>query len=268
MPVTKLLVEGDLDTEILAGLCGGAPAVEKRGGKYGLPGMVQRERASTANPGIYFLRDRDFDFEPAANSPHAPSPMLSGDQKLLGWRWFRHSLENYLLEPVIAAEALHRERVEWERLIERAGQAIRFYQAARWTMGQARAQLPPSRKLRTSVTDAEFGLPENLSVEASRTWCLAAASEFIAPVQSAFDPQVLKAAFESYRVKFEAFAAADILVWFSGKDILSHIANQLNVSSPKEVRNRLRDWVRNHPEKALELLPEWKALKRVMAATP
>lgn len=268
MPVTKLYVEGDLDEEILTGILAGAPVVEKRGGKYGLQGMVLRERSATGNDGVHFLRDRDFDFEPSASAPHTPTPILSERTKVLvGWRWFRHSIESYLLEPELAAVALGKPQGELEKLIQQAGPELSSYQAARWVVGQARAKLPPSRHLETAPQDCtdDFRLPTDRSEQASWTWISTTTQEFIKPVAVAFAEGALRKNFDERRTKFVALGVSDILVWFSGKDVLSFIAPQIGSDSPKMLCNRLRNWVRENPEEAVHLLPEWAELRRLLS---
>ena len=268
MPVTKLFVEGDLDEEILTGIFAGAPVVEKRGGKYGLQGMVLRERSATGTDGVHFLRDRDFDYEPPTSAPHLPTPIFSERTKVLvGWRWFRHSIECYLLEPAIAAAALGTPKEKLKTLIQQAGPELSSYQAARWAVGQARAKLPPSRHLETAPQDCvdDFRLPSDRSEQASWTWLSTTTREFFEPVAAAFAEDALRRNFDDRRIKFAAMGVGDILVWFSGKDVLSFIAPQIGSDSPKRLRNRLRNWVRNNPEEAVRLLPEWAELKRVVS---
>jgi hypothetical protein len=35
-------------------------------------------------------------------------------------------------------------------------------------------------------------------------------------------------------------------------------------SNPKELRHRLRNWVRSHPDQAISLFPEWQALRELL----
>ncbi len=268
MPVTKLYVEGNLDEELLGGILAGSPVVQKCGGKYGLPGIVVRERRDTANDGVYFLRDRDFDYEAAASATQLPTPITSERSgALLGWRWSRHSIECYLLEPALAARALGKPQGELEELIQQAGRELADYQAARWTVGQARAKLPLSRHLETAPEELpdEFGLPDDRSEKASWTWLSSATREFIQPVTAAFAEEALRDKFDGYRIRLGAMDVRGILVWFSGKDILTFISPRLGSESPKTIRNRLRKWVRDNPDEAVRLLPEWAELKRLLS---
>ncbi len=268
MPVNLLFVEGELDQELLTVILGGGPAVEKRGTKYGLQGIVVREREETENNSIFFLRDRDFDFEPSEAAPHVPTPITTPRSGVLvGWRWFRHCIECYLLEPALAATALEKPRAELEGFLLEAGQELANYQAARWAIGQVRSRLPPSRQLETHPPNlqGEFALPQDTSEPANWTWISTSAREFIQPVAAAFAEEALRLSFDHYRTRLACLDVTSILVWFSGKDLLTYIARRIGFESPGRLRNHLRNWVLNHPDGAIALLPEWAALKRVLA---
>lgn len=266
MPVTKLYVEGELDQQLLNNILGGSPVVERRGGKYGLQGMVLRERQEKGSEGLYLLRDRDFDYEPPADLRTPTELRAERSNDHTGWRWCRHSVECYLLEPAVAAQALNRTSAELEEWIRQAGRALVDYQAARWTIGQARAQLPPGRRLETHPTelDGEFNLPADRSEGAIWTWLWASTQQFIRPVTLAFAEDALRAQFTAYQARLGALDAAGLLVWCSGKDLLAFIAPLVGQDSPKALSNRIRDWVIAHPEEALRLLPEWQAFKTVL----
>jgi hypothetical protein len=94
MPVSRLLVEGKLDIEILAALFGGRPPVDIGGSKQSLAPRVRNERQG-GNANVYYLRDRDFDYDPADD---LSQPVVDRTHAgiVLGWRWCRHEMENYL----------------------------------------------------------------------------------------------------------------------------------------------------------------------------
>jgi hypothetical protein len=268
MPVSALYVEGKLDMELLAVIFAGPPVVQRRGTKYGLQGIVVRERDETGNPSIFFLRDRDFDFEPEDAAPHQPAPIhMPRSGMLVGWHWFRHSIECYLLEPALAAAALQRPQAELENLLREGGKELINYQAARWAIGQVRSKLPPSRHLLTHPPELndEFDLPQDFSEQANRKWLLSSCEEFIGPVGRAFSENSICLGFNHYRAKFSSLDTAGILVWFSGKDLLSFLAPRIGKDSPAQIRNHLRDWVRSHPDVTLVHLPEWAALKQLLS---
>lgn len=266
MPVTKLFVEGELDEELLATILAGSPVVERRGGKYGLQGAVLRERESTGMAGLHFLRDRDFDFEPVFGRSPTPVPIRTERAQLLvGWHWFRHSIECYLLEPMLMSRALARPKEDFDALILQAAAELGNYQAARWTIGQVRTKLPPSRHLETFPPSCaeELRLPTDCSEQASWSWLSNSTQTFITPLAAAFAEGALRESFDRYRTTFSSFSVADILIWYSGKDLLAFIAPRLGGDSPKVLRNRLRNWIRNNPDETLLLLPEWRELKQL-----
>jgi hypothetical protein len=62
---------------------------------------------------------------------------------------------------------------------------------------------------------------------------------------------------------------ANVLLWFSGKDILAGMADWLatrSIANPGEFRAILRDWIISNPDRAIELLPEWKGLIDILRA--
>jgi hypothetical protein len=268
MPVTLLFVEGELDEQLLTNVFAGAPVVQKRGSKYALKGIVQAERKERVSTAIEFLRDRDFDTEPDLAFPHVPTPLFTRRSGVrLGWNWYRHSIECYLLEPSLAARALNKQQEQIEILLRQAGQELLVYQAARWTVGQARAKLPPMRNLETHPPglEGDFALPADMSENASWAWLSTSPRDFIHPVNEAFAESALRKSFEVYRAKLTGLDVQGVLAWFSGKNLLAFIAPRLGQNSPGEIRNDVRDWVRNHPEEAVALLPEWATLKRCLA---
>jgi len=101
MPVNKLLVEGELDQQLLSAVCKGDPFVEAAlASKNALAPRVRDERRKGLQ-GVFYLRDRDYDTEPPTD---ITSP--SKDDGDLGWRWCRHSIENYMLDPLIVCPTL------------------------------------------------------------------------------------------------------------------------------------------------------------------
>ena len=223
MPVNMLYVEGDLDAQLLNNVFAGAPVVRERGSKYALKGIVVTERRDSEKTGIAFLRDRDFDSEPDVSTPHTPKPVLThGSGEFFGWIWYRHSIESYLLEPALMAKALSKSKLEIEAVIQKAGEELAVYQAARWVVGQARDKLPPSRELETHPPSGgnEFRLPSEMSEEACWQWLSTATREFVQPVYIAFAEDALRESFGRYQTKLSGLDVGAILVWFSGKHLI------------------------------------------------
>jgi hypothetical protein len=110
----------------------------------------------------------------------------------------------------------------------------------------------------------EFSLPDDTSEQANWDWLIASTREFIQPVTDAFHQDKLRQSFDNYRMRLSGLDVSGILVWYSGKDLLAFIARGIGAESPGKIRKRLRDWVRNNPDAALNLLPEWAALKKIL----
>jgi hypothetical protein len=270
MPVTKLYVEGSLDQQVLNFILGGTVAVQKVGGKYALQAVVLREREelpAEERRSVCYLRDRDFDFRPEADEPDAPKPLTTKGGELVGYRWRRHSMENYFLEPALAAKALERDEAQLANLLAQAGNALADYESARWTIGQARLSVPPARELETRPRglEDEFKLPSDVSSGACLAWIEAAANEFVAPIQEALAPRYLRQVFGEFQMNITGLEVSGVLVWFSGKDLMAFIAPRLGLESPRTIRNEIRNWIQRNPDAALALLPEWSELKRLLA---
>jgi hypothetical protein len=272
MPVSKLYVEGALDEQLLRPLFAGSPVVEKRGGKYGLQGIVLKERAETAgrpnSPTALFLRDRDFDFQPVADAGESPIPMHTRRGEHVGYRWRRHCIESYLLEPTLVAAVYERPVTDVEAALTTAGEGLAVYQAARWTIGQARTQLPPARHLETQPEAAasEFILPPDVGEAACWTWVVSSTTEFLAPVREAFAEESLRHAFDGYRQRFRGLGWVDVLLWYSGKDLMASLAPGLSGGTAMEMRERLRNWVIGHTTETSAILTEWADLLRLLRA--
>jgi len=137
MPVTRLLVEGELDAQLLAPLFAGNPVVEPiKSSKNALAPRTRTERQKMG-PCVSYLRDRDFDYKPPTQLNQPTVDKIDNDS-VLGWRWRRHSIENYMLEPGIVCAALGVENEPYCEALCESGNRIKYYQAARWAIGIAR----------------------------------------------------------------------------------------------------------------------------------
>ncbi len=266
MPVTRLLVEGRLDAAVLAAVCRGTPLVEPRGPKHALRAIAREEQERTGEQ-VQYLRDRDFDFEPSGSGA---SPVRLDSW---GWCWARHEIENYLLDPAVVVRAIpEMEMHAYVAALKSVARAVAPYQAARWAIGLARKALPPHYELTTSPEALnELELPEFAGdVDGYRQWLREHVGAFFDRVKAALEPERVDGSFLEKVAVFTDGLVDDeskVLVWFSGKDLLSGLKpwlQQIGVESPGTFRARLRDWVINHPAKALDVLPEWAALLRLL----
>src|SRR4051812_8814612 len=121
MPVTTLFVEGKLEVmlfgKVLAGVC-------QVSAQHGNKGSLAPRTRDARRQGIQaaYVRDRDFDFEPPIPPDHGQPTVDKRDGGgVLGWRWCRHSLESYLLDPAIVEAATNWPRGDYEaRLLSAA----------------------------------------------------------------------------------------------------------------------------------------------------
>lgn len=289
MPVTKLFVEGDLDIELLTPILTGSPLLEKGGPKGSLRPQAKREidkdkercnkrgeEPDTSQVAAGYLRDRDFDFSPPDD---LSKPVIDKDIDGIpfGWRWCRHEIENYLIEPSLISSATTWPIAEVEDAIRNVARKIHYYEAARWTIGSVRRSLPPYHELNTRPDELKkknFAIPSDLSLPTVNGW----ASSTIASYREYFieitDEKKVNDTFSDMVARFDdpfTDNVESVLIWFAGKDILAAMAEWLKtknsrINHPARFVEILRDWVIANPEETLELLTEWKGLVKVLRA--
>src|SRR5258708_6318678 len=143
MPVSTLLVEGTLDVAVLTAVLSGAGVVIVPGGsKYGLPPQARNRRQAVPEQVSSYLRDRDFHSDPPTDASEPIVDRLH-DGHVLGWRWCRHEIENYLIDPELVAVASGWDKDQYRAQLVSAACRIRHYQIARWVIGNVRRNLPP-----------------------------------------------------------------------------------------------------------------------------
>ncbi len=269
MPLSKLLVEGELDRELLFAVFNGRPMIERGGSKNSLAPEVRRQRIGGAS--VAYLRDRDFDFDPPHDSS-TPTIDRQDNGKILGWRWCRHEIENYLLEPTIVCSAIECDRVEYELALTEAAKHIRHYEIARWAIGIARRGLPPHYELATRPSELnEIGIPDELSSEASFQWGRQQIGEFYQRVQVSLSSEAVNNSLASLNASWTDAALSDVsfvLKMFSGKDLMAGIVDwcrSKSFNNAGEFRATLRDWFIGHVDEALAALGEWRQLKEIVS---
>lgn len=269
MPIAKLFIEGNLEAEALNPILQGNPVLQRGGSKNSLKPRARTERRENKVAAGY-LRDRDFDFDPPVD---ISKPTVDGEDNGIpfGWRWCRHEIENYLIDPVIVSEAMTWPISDVEEALCQAARKIRSYEAARWAVGIVRRALPPHYELRTRPDGLnDIGLPLALDAATVNEWASNSIEKHRSLITATTDPPAIQASLDGLAAHFDdAFVAdvAKILLWFSGKDILAGMADWLatkSVANPGAFRASLRDWVIANPGRALELLPEWKSLTEIL----
>ncbi|NTV92964.1 MAG: hypothetical protein HGA72_06780 [Chlorobiaceae bacterium] len=270
MPVTKLFVEGNLDIELLNPILGGAPMLQQGGSKNSLKPRTLTEY-NDYNVVARYLRDRDFDYDPPAE---ISKPIVDYEKNgiPIGWRWCRHEIENYLIEPALIGEAMKLPVNDIENALRNAASKIRDYEAARWTIGTVRRALPPHYELNTrpDTVKKEIELPSVLDATSLNDWALSTIETYWSRFTTVTDTETVHHTFKDFIARFDdnfIKDVCDILLWFSGKDILAGLAEWLmekGIKNPGLFRALLRDWVIANPERTLELLPEWKGLIEIL----
>ena len=266
MPVDVLIVEGNLDSEILAAVFEGTPAVRRGGSKNSLKPQARYERERNGVAAGY-LRDRDFDYEPPDDG-NAAVVDSTYDHSTLGWRWARHEIENYLLDPTIVERASGIAAHEWSETLTDMAHRIRWYQIARWTVGQVRRSLPPHYELETRPTEInELQLPQSVGEKFSRKWCSTLLREFAGRIEDRMSGDNVEASIGKRSLLITDEALSDVvktLVWCSGKDLLAGLPDEAltkaGCQDAGELRAALRDWVRDNADEAVGCLPEWQDL--------
>lgn len=267
MRVDTLLVEGSLDAEVLGALFAGRPLVEAtKTSKDALAPRVRTERQKGKRH-TYFLRDRDFDWLPPTQC-RQPVPIESNGE-VLGWYWCRHELENYMLEPDVVTACLGESSAGYRKALHEAAKRLRYYEAARWAIGQARSRLPKGYMLTTrpdSISHKEFSLPPDISEAKMHDWAVSSTADYAAQVSEVLGKGVMDAHYSEfvYRLGIEGTASTNaILLWHSGKDLMCGLADWLKgigMGSPGAFRTALRDGIRSDVERLLDIIPEWKGL--------
>jgi hypothetical protein len=274
MPVSLLLVEGDLDLQVLRPIFGGSPVVEVGGSKYSLAPRSRSLRTEKKTP-VCYLRDRDFDSEPATDISQPTVDRRLDDGTVLGWRWCRHEIESYLIDPELVADATGWDKTGYAMALGEAARGIRQYQVARWVVGQARRSLPPNYELTTKPEELgyhEYRLPGDPTDPASMRWAREHMSRYFARIQQILATEAIEASIAARQATLTEPVLTDpatTLVWCSGKDLLAALQPWLQAGHGLGVKtflNMMRDWVMAHPDVIPQRIPEWEGLLRAVRA--
>ena len=273
MPVNTLLVEGELDATVLRAVLPAQILIEQGGSKGSLkPQARERRRAKSVD--VCYVRDRDFDYDPPATyaAPVEDSRLSSPGGPVLGWRWCRHEMESYLLEPRLVEAATKWPESAYLQVLSDAARRIAEYTAARWAVGIARRSLPPFRELSSRPGDLtnEIKLPTDCSSESCARWAREHVAAFLARIQPTLSPEAVEKSLAEHKSKLGALTSAeDLLVWHAGKDLLAAMSPDLPrpyTGHPKVFLRDLQNWVRDSSPHALALFPEWQALATALKA--
>jgi hypothetical protein len=269
-----LFVEGRLEVSLLGGVLR-CQISDYHGSKATLAPRVRDARHR--NIAAAYVRDRDFDHEPPGAAERGAPSVDKRDEKggILGWRWCRHSIESYLLDPAIVEAATGWARGDYEGKLVAAARRIRHYEAARWVIGQLR---PPERfELTTAPDDCagrEFRIPDDVGEAACSAWLAAHVQAYETRILEATSRRRMEALHRDFAARFEdaALDVAAALDLCSGKDLFTALGPRIQWDrtrrawDPAAFRELLATWVADHPEEALAALPEWKAFRDILRA--
>lgn len=272
MPISHLYVEGEIDAVLMnrvVSLMDAPPVVTREGSKNSLRPKVIAERSRPGGlKNVYYLRDRDFDFDVVPGSTE-PQQESSANFDRVGWHWSRHEIENYLLEPRIVKNILPGKTLEEiSDEIVKAAVSIREYAVARWTLGSARRVLPPHYELSTrpfGKRDNEIKVP-SWSVDSCREWVSTSTADYLSKVEGSLGAEEIQERYELYQKLFNSSSGTDItwvLYMYPGKDLFASAESwfkSLGFVGAGSMRALIVDWIASNPEQAVSYLPEWAAM--------
>ncbi|MGO8675233.1 MAG: hypothetical protein ACLQVX_05115 [Limisphaerales bacterium] len=255
-------------TRVLAGQV----AVTPGGTKDDLHHIVRRE-LEEGKSGIAYLRDRDFDSEPPPSGTDGVEVDRLINGVVLGYRWDRTELENYLLEPPLVAAALGFDLAEFSAEVARVASVLHAYTAGRWTLGQLRARTRRMTRVRTrpeSLSGTAFPLPKSLAEADVVSWLDTVVTRVSQAVAKEFDVAAIRSQFEMYKNVLSGKCGAEILRWYSGKDLLGVLAGYFQskgINNSAEALERVVVWLETPDgiSTAMGHLPDWRNLAGVLS---
>jgi len=275
MSVSLLLCEGiasSPDMQVLGKLLAGRCEVRPFGSKYGMGSVVKGGREAIGRETVFGILDGDFPVE-WSQPTGAPRPWIASDGTVLGWRWERKEIENYLIDPTVVARALGADAPQpdnYAGALVVARDRLTFYQAARAALSDRRRRFTPlSSSFGRERGREDHPLPDDTSEEACREGirgCVeaynAGQSVTVEDVNAAFD--MLKPEFAVGGARHDHYLAS-----FAGKDILWAIDADIRVLGFDGVlpfREKVLVGIRNATDDIGEWLPEWRALQEAVDA--
>jgi hypothetical protein len=216
---------------------------------------------------VFGLLDGDFSVWSAPQL--SPSPWLVENETVhLGWRWERKEVENYLIDPEVVARAFNTLPSGYEEALANAAERIANYQAARIALALNRPRFSPL------ATD--FGhprgrkkhpIPEDLSAEACLREVHRLALEW--NEQKTIDEAKIDASFHVAAAECAPGGTRrqHFIGVFAGKDLLWAMNESLKAmgyASAAVFQERIMEQICNTPDH-LDWLPEWRALRRIVA---
>lgn len=199
------------------------------GGKRGAKSAIQVYEAGVAKSKFkIFFRDRDFD------APVPDTESLQNDGSYVYYS-YRTTIENYLL--AYDCIKAYSEGKSWnsDDLKDQylhAAKDIKFFQAARHTLGQMRVPTD----FGTNIVPGKSGtLPEDLSEDFCREMGFEQIQKSIGKIK-AWTKEEFDRIFDEFLALFDDhfFAEEQFLVYFQGKDFMKSLCKYLPGFSPKD----------------------------------
>ncbi len=267
-----LIVEGDTDVAFYSRIvddmhltCTVYPGPGKNGILAFAKGYIGQKQQN-----YFCIRDRDFDYQ--------PGPTIIRDAKNENLLCTGLAcLENYLIDPdaLYAFMAIYRNGIilkkpdhvytdspteyspkKLAQLFVKSAVDLIPYQAARWTLGEIRKQVP---SLRTNPFDTDDQLPNDRDERS----CLMLAQDLVQRTQAKAHNLCkieTKVIFDKYLANFSSTSfieSGEYLKWFHGKHLLTALKSHLTFKNPTGFVSSYISWAAAHAE-----TPSYESLKQ------
>jgi hypothetical protein len=273
--VSLLLCEGGInspDVRVLSKLLGGRCQLRPHGPKYGMGASIIARRESIGRGEVFGIIDGDF--VGSWQSPvDRPVPWTGSDGTVLGWRWERKEIENYLIDPTVVNLALNQSNSVvsiqgYQSSLGAARDRLPAYQAARAALAASRIRfrdLPSSFGKERGSEQHPF--PDSLDDSS----CRDGMRQVVAAHQQTQIVEVgtVEAAFTSLLPQFQAGGPrhASHLHSFAGKDLLwamDDALRGLGFAGAWAFREKVLLGIQQSPDDIGAWLPEWGELQRAI----
>lgn len=277
MPVGMLLVEGlghAPEGSILPKIVPTGCTVVLGGSKTDLANQVLGARRAHPGGVVAALRDRDFDDDGSA--PVAtPRMWRSGRAKeWIGWTWERVELENYLIDPIVVANALGSRApspTRYQQTLDDAAKRLAAYTAARTSLSRWPPFSPMTNRWGTEAYGGDHVLPRDLGADACRRQIREIVRTYEAERRVEVDDVLARFEKAYAECQSDGVRSEHYLTFFSGKDLVLGMAEglrSLGLDTPKSFCNRIASKVEESTEDVATWLPEWSALRTALVEIP
>ncbi len=273
MPVNVLLCEGSQnspDVRVLLKLLAGRCEIRPMGGKYGMGERIKARREVLGGRVVFGVLDGDFQTE-WRQPTSTPRQWIASDGDMLGWRWERKELENYLIDPAVVKRSMRTSAPDealYLQALEKARDQIGIYQAARTALSANRPKfkdLPNSFGRERGREKHPF--PDALDQDA----CLRGMRDVVGQhlEQQSISHERVRETFEHILPEFcnQGSRYIHYLAAFSGKDLLWAMDDRLREMGFGGVlafREKVLGGIAQTTEDIAEWCPEWRRLREII----